>query len=492
MLHVDYLKQSHRRLYSIISITLLRFQVQNTMDRTHGRFFIYWAVISVNVLSFSAGVAYSWSSPSLPKLSSHDPQVNPLFRPTTIFENSWIAAILSLGCIFGSLSSGMVSTSFGRKKTLIMFSLPMILCYVLIALAETVNVLYVARFLLGLGTGCIYSVLPSYVGEISEDSNRGFLGNFMGVSLSLGSAFSYVVGPFVSVRMFSIFQLVSLCIVFFTFVPFVPESPYYFVSINDHQNAQESLKKLRGRTGPTVQKELIYIKEYVEETRSNNVPLRDVLNAKSSRRGLAVIVGLMVCQQLCGICAVLSYMQSIFESTGTNIPPEIAPIPVTTIQTVSMFISTFLVERLGRKPLLLISSSGVCLALASLGTYYFLEDNDFDTSSIFWLPLLSLVSFSIFFNIGMASIPWTLSGELFPSNVKAIAASISSCVCFVGSFSITMGFPYMTLLLGMAGSFWFFAVCAGFTFVFIIVMVPETRGKSFSEIEMMLNSANKI
>ncbi|KAG5887728.1 hypothetical protein JTB14_035078 [Gonioctena quinquepunctata] len=456
------------------------------MTGEKSNFFPYFAVISVNFLAFSAGGALSWTSPSLPKLTSPDPEINPLGAPITMFEESCIASLMAGGCVVGCLISGIVAESLGRKKTLIIFAVPMFSCYVLTAFATRVSFFYVARIILGIGVGSVFAVLPSYVSEISEDSNRGILGGIMGVATALGHLFNYTVGPFVSVRVFSLLHLVPLILFYLLFLPFIPESPYYFLSIGNNGQAMECLKKLRNETDSDVEKELLHMKEQVKESASNKAELKDIFKSKALIKGLIVCCGLMFFQQFQGIAPVLSYLQTIFDASGNIIPASIAPIPVGIVQMISNIVAMVLVDKLGRKPLLILSSSGVFVSLLSLGIYFFLKTNNYNLDQITWLPICSLIIFIVFFNIGYASIPWIISGEIFSSNVKSLGSSICSCFCLTATFIITMTFPYMAVALDMSGTFWLFSAASLSSIIFIVLLVPETKGKSPLEIQHML------
>ncbi|XP_056632913.1 facilitated trehalose transporter Tret1-like [Diorhabda sublineata] len=442
------------------------------------KIFLHSAAFCVNILTFTTGIAMSWSSPSLPKLSSTDPDINPLGEPITTSQESWIASLPSIASVFGTIIAGLVADRIGRKKTLLFFSISFLVCYIVIAFAKSVTTLYITRFLIGISCGSTLAVLPSYVAEISEDSNRGVLGCIMGIMGSSGYLFVYAIGPFVSIRTFAFLQVVPILIFYLIFVPFIPESPYHFLANDLRKEAEDCLRKIR-KPGE-VERELAYLIDVVKENKSKN--WRDIYSTKAARKGLIITCGLLAFQQLLGFMAVLSYMQTIFEATGTSIPSNTASIIIGVVQIISNVLATILVDKLGRKKLLLTSNIGCTLSLTCIGTFFFFNQNEYDTDTIFWLPLLSLVIFFVSFNFGYGTLPLTICGELFQNNIKSLAASLSTFVCLSLSFLVTLCFPYLENALNMTGVFAIFAVASVFSISFVVFVVPETKGKSFKEI----------
>ncbi|CAH1106551.1 unnamed protein product [Psylliodes chrysocephalus] len=432
---------------------------------------------------------FSWASPSLVKLMSNDTDVNPLGRPITSFEESLIASISTLGSVVGTLLSGIIAEKIGRKKTLTIFSAPFFLCYLIIANASEVFIFYITRFILGLASGCVLSLLPSYVGEISENSNRGSLGSVFGIMNSLGNFLVFAVGPLVSIKTFAYILMVPVTLFFVTFIPFVPESPYHFLSKDNEKAAGKSLKKIRCHEN--FEKELLCLQDIVKEAKDNKVTLKDLFSSAATKKGLLVCCGLFLFQQSLGIGVIMTYLQPILDASGNAVPSNTASLLIGIIQVISCIVATFVVDSLGRKILLHISSAGCSISLFALGTYFILNEHNYNLESIFWLPLASLIAYFTFFNFGYATIPWSLCGELFSINVKSLCASFASCLCLILSFLVTLLFPLLRDAFGMGGVFCVFSALGVLASVFVILFVPETKGKSFLEIQNELSGKPK-
>lgn len=241
-----------------------------------------------------------------------------------------------------------------------------------------------------------------FIGEISESHNRGTLGCTQGVFIASGLLFSYLVGPYLTIQVglppkcnqqlttkhifvssFLSFSLLLQLFCLLCAIPptlflicfwlFVPETPYYLVAIKDTKAAHDSLAKYRGKTGEQVEKELLQIISNVEESFANKATILDLFRTRGPRKALTVTVGLVSLQQFFGVNVILSYMQTIFSSTGSTIPPEISSIVMGIVQVVSVVMAALCVDRLGRRILLLVSAMGACLAQTSIGLYFYLK-----------------------------------------------------------------------------------------------------------------------
>ncbi|KAJ8946865.1 hypothetical protein NQ318_006775, partial [Aromia moschata] len=457
--------------------------------------FVYFAAASANIMTMFSAIGYAWPSPSIPKLNGQvDPERNPLPRPTTILEDSWITSLMSLGALVGPLFSSILANKFGRKRTLIMFSVPMILSNVILIFANRVVHFYIARFLVGMGTGCVFTVIPLYVAEISDIDNRGFTSMFLALTMTSTQLILYIISPYITISNLAVVSLIPAVLFFLTFVFFVPESPYYFVMINRQEEAKKSLAMLRrvATSDIHLKKELYDISRTVEETRSEKVGLRDLLQSDVVIRCLLISVGLMVFQQFTGILAIVSYLQTIFEATNSSIPSEVSVMIVGLLQTIVNIITSRLVDRIGRKTLIMLSNTGILVSLITLGAYFYLQINGYNVDSLSWLAIGSIMFYIFWFNFGIGPIPWTVAGELFPSNLKTYLNGITAFSNIICGFLISLLFPTLSQIMGMAWSIWFFAIWTAVSLVFVYYFLPETRGRSFIEIQMMLREGRTV
>lgn len=195
----------------------------------------------------------------------------------------------------------------------------------------------------------------------------------------------------------------------------------------------------------------------------------------------------MFFQQFSGINAVIFYSEGIFKQAGGNIDPQLCVILVGVVQVLMTFTAAVLVEKAGRKILLIQSSTVMCLCLAALGFYFKLKDGGSDVSNIGWIPLVSVVLFIVTFSLGYGPIPWMMMGELLPPEVKSLATAFTVLFNWVAVFVVTNTFPKMIDSFGGATTFWIFSVIMAVGTLYGFRNIFETKGKSSTEIKYMLS-----
>lgn len=421
----------------------------------------------------------TWTSPVLPKLSSNDTEGNPLGRPITENEESWIGSLLPLGAAVGSLPFGILADKIGRRYTILFLGLPHLVCYLILSFAGDISLYYVARILAGISVGASYTVLPIYIGEVAAKETRGGLASSLNIFITGGDLIPYMIGPYLPVRWFNVILVVFPVLFLVSFAFFSPETPYYHVIKKDEKAAENCLIRLRSKPAKHIQEELQEIKESVERDGDNNFAgLLKALKEPNVRRGIIISLALIAFQQLSGITPILLYTETLFEATGSSLPASESSLILGAVQFVISFVAPALVDKTGRKPLLLLSGFGMFVAEAALGTYLYLQDNtEVDLEGITWLPIVSLVVYIIVYNCGFGPLPYTIIAEVFPSNVKGAASSACSFVCWVLAFLISLYFSDISDLLGISGTFWLFSGFCLISVVYVLICVPETKGK---------------
>ena len=192
--------------------------------------------------------------------------------------------------------------------------------------------------------------------------------------------------------------------------------------------------------------------------------------------------------------AILSNAQAVFEMTpGNTITSAESVIVVGGLQVLVCFGTMVLVERLGRRPLLMISTSGCAISLAVMGAYQYIHfRTDLDTAAYDWLPLVCVVVFLVTYYAGLGPLPVAMMGEMFPSNVKGSAISIVSAVLSLCFLIVTKLYQVAADGLGPYVTFWFFAGVSAMGLGFVFFFVPDTKGKSLENIVMELNETRPV
>lgn len=430
----------------------------------------------------------------VPKLNGKvNPESNPLPKPITSFEESWITSLNSLGASIGPFIFGFLADKIGRKKSLVLCLVPIMIAFTTCAFSHSVYLFFVARFINGLGAGGVYTVMPIFIGEISEDHNRGTLGCFLTIFIAMGNLFTYTFGSVMTVMEFNLVALIAPAIFMIIFSVFVPESPYYFLEKNMKDEAGKSLARVRLDDEISREKELQKMQKILDESKQNKGTLRDIFQSKALKKALAIQIFLAILQEFAGIDIILSYLHTVLSSAGSDMTAETSAetsaVIVGSIQVVTCVFTSSVVDRLGRRLLLLISLTGTTIALMSLGTFFVLKDGGLDTTSISFLPIVCLALFIVTYNLGLGPVPYALSGELFSQNVKATAATVVVTTNLLFSFGTTNVFLYLVDFIGMGGSFILFGCCCVIGFIFIYVYVPETKERSLGDIQKILDGS---
>ncbi|XP_028028193.1 facilitated trehalose transporter Tret1-2 homolog [Bombyx mandarina] len=436
-----------------------------------------------NIATIALGFALGWTSPVNLKLL--DPNDTPLSRPVTNDEISWIGSLLSVGAMFGPFIGGFLASKIGRRWSILLSSVPLIVGFVLVVAVQNVAMIYAGRVFWGLAVGMLYTVLPMYCAEIATDDTRGALGSFLQLFVVLGFLLVYGVGPFVpyfTLQYVGIAVVAVFCVLFF----FMPETPMYYLNQDDVDSAAKCLQIIRGKSRAGVQAELDKMAAEVKAANEKTANLSDVFRG-ANFKAFYISCALVAAQQLCGINAVLFYMATIFETAGASLDSAIATIIIGAVQVGASAVTPLVVDRLGRRMLLLISCTGTTIGLGLLGMYFILDTNGNPVvDSMRFLPILALVLFIVTYCVGLGPLPWAIMGELFPIEVKALASPIATAFCWMLSFLVTRYFNPIADAVGMGVAFLIFGVCCIIAFFFTFFMVPETKGKSFQEIQEML------
>lgn len=439
----------------------------------------------MDLLALSGDITQTWSSPIYPKLYSNDSSVNPLGRPITIVEDSWLASLVNVGALLGPIF-GLVSERRGRKAALLCMAVPHIISYVTMAFAKSIYLFYFGRILGGIALGGGYTILPMYLAEVAEDSNRGMYSVTLGIFWSIGNFIPYAVGPFLDIMSFHLILAFFPLLFFIVFALIGVETPYYLVGASKIEEAEKVLMKLRSATNKEIQNELKIIKDTLENE-GDEGRLKDIFIEPSLRKAFFISIMLVSFQQFSGWNSITFYLQPIFEASGSTISSDISSLIIGTSVIVFSLIIPFFVDRFGRKPLLTFSGFSMAVSICIMGIYFYLKENtNKGVENLYWLPLFSLMLYLFMYGMGMSVIPWTISSELFPKNVKSISSSTASTVCWIGSFITTYFFNDLIDGLGRAGTFWMYTGICISSGIFTIFFVPETKGKSFMEIQNML------
>ncbi|KAI5713731.1 hypothetical protein M8J76_004443 [Diaphorina citri] len=353
----------------------------------------YMAALTATIGGFIMGTILGWTSPAGDRLIAGE-------YPFLVTESdlSFIGSSMALGAVFGSPVVGNLVDTVGRKNTMLLLAVPTLVGWGLITWSQSVIMFCAGRLLTGFGGGSFAVVVPMYTAEIAETEIRGTLGTYFQLQCTAGILFVYAVGSWASVYGLSI--ICALLPIFFVgLMLLMPESPQFHLKKNRVKQAKESLQWFRG-SEYDIDSEITDMQNSLEKERSDKVPLMQAFSTPAAKRGLLIGLGVMFIQQFGGINAVVFYTVKIFKDAGSSLNPNLCTIIVGTIMMVTTWIATMIVDRLGRRILLLVSAVIMALSTLTMGYYFYLKNSGSDVSNIGWLPLGSLCVFIIVFSLG--------------------------------------------------------------------------------------------
>ncbi|XP_072396072.1 facilitated trehalose transporter Tret1-like [Diabrotica undecimpunctata] len=448
------------------------------------RWFLYLSAIVVNLLSFTVASGFSWTSSALQKISSDDMSVNPLGKPATPTQESWVASLYPLGAAVGPLIAGKLCDTLGRKRTMLAIAVPKLICLIAVCFASDIRIYYAARFIMGMVLGTTFAILPLYLAEISEIHNRGTISSIFSVALNCGIVYCLLIGPLCSLKLLTLLCTVPLIIFIFIFGLFIPESPVFLVSVGKHKEALKVLQRLRNTTD--VKEELQEITKSLELHLAEKKGVWDLFRDKQLRKALIIVVGLVNALQIAGINPIVAFLEGIFRASGSNMSVYLTTNLTGVLQVIGTVITVLIAEKFGRKTLLIFSSVGVLISHIILTIYFFLNQMHYNVENISWLPVASLFFYMLMFNLGISAMPFAVMGEVFIHSVKASGASIATFTSFLTSFVITLAFRIVFSQYGLSYCFSGLTVFIILVLLFVYFVVPETKGKSEAEIQQLL------
>ncbi|XP_055597464.1 facilitated trehalose transporter Tret1-like [Uranotaenia lowii] len=441
----------------------------------------YLASIAATLSLFMVVTTTGWASPALAKLTAEDSPI-----PITPTQGSWFVALESVGAFLGPLLAAYCADRIGRKWTLMATFAPVTVGWILVGTGDSFGYLYASRTLFGLSYGIAYSTVSVYLNEVASDSVRGSIGTLNSILGRLGHLTIYGVGPYLEFRTMAWVFLVAPFVFVGCFV-WMPDTPYFHLGRNNNSKAESSLRWLRREK--EVSKELAVMQASLDFSKSQTGSFRELFSAPY-RKQMSILIILITAAELSGISVVRSYAQKIFENIAIDLKPEEMSILLGVVQLLTALVPMFLVERMGRRPLLLISTVGTCIGTL-LCALYFAFDANGESKALGYVAFIAFLLIFITYGLGLSSISLSILGEIFPKHLRAYSNATFIMMGAILTFSVTRLFQVMVDSVGTYLPFAMYTVCQAINTVLIYFNVLETKGKSFGEIQRMFDAARK-
>jgi sugar porter (SP) family MFS transporter len=419
------------------------------------------------------------------------------FNLTSESQIGWANSCALLGCLVGSLITGALSDKFGRKKLLLVSAFLFAVSSILTGWAGSFVAFVTWRIVGGVAIGMASNLSPMYIAEVAPAHMRGRLVAINQLTIVFGILGAQIVNLLIADKVVEGATADMICqswngqygwrwmftavtapsLLFFIGALLVPESPRWLVKNGNPELARRILAKIGGQSYADT--EVLDIQNTIAGEEVHQVRFSDLMVPKM-RKILVVGVVLAVLQQWSGINVLFNYAEEIYRSAGYGVNDIMFNIVITgAINLVFTLLAIGLVDKAGRRILMLIGCAGIGVSHVLIGAAYVLQ-----------LKGLAVLIFTLCslgcYGMSLAPITWVLISEIFPNRIRGAAISVAVSALWIACFVLTYTFPILNGAIGTAKTFWVYAAICFAGFIFVWLKVPETKGKSLEQIEREL------
>lgn len=398
----------------------------------------------------------------------------------SVFPTELVVAVVLLGAAAGALSGGRIADWLGRRRTLLITSIIFIVGAIICAFAGSLHVLIAGRLIVGLGIG-LSSVVPVYISEISPASARGWQASLYQLAITIGILAAYLVDyAFADTEgwrwMLGLAAVPGLLLGLGMIA--LPETPRWLLERGRVAEARKVLHRVRGN--PDIEAEFQEIQNTLSVA-SERGRFSDLL-LPAVRPALIIGVGLAIFQQVTGINTVIYYAPHIIQAAG--IPSASGAILATAgiglVNVIMTVVSMLLIERVGRRPLLLTGIIGMIITLGVLGFAFRISTQ---STTLAWVAVITLMAYVASFAISLGPIFWLLIAEIYPLRIRGLASGTAATTNWAFNLLVSLTFLSLVQWLGATWTFWVYGLLAIGAWLFSYYLVPETKGRTLEEIE---------
>merc|ERR1712018_338368 len=464
--------------------------------------------IIVNLAALSSGMGYGFSAIALPQLKEvasnafgRNEFARSYYQPFTIDDEtgSWIAGIFGLGAIFGGFAAALLGSKFGRRKSLLLLTIPDIIGWIMIAAAQNLPMILIGRFLQGFAAAGYSPSIWVYVAEIAQPQYRGILSAITMPALATGTLLSYCLGSIIGWHFVAVIAA-AIPIILIPGLLLISNSPYWYLQQGEDKKALQAIEKFRAADVNGLS-ELLAIADSLKTNElppevtstSDNLPPKNKLELIKKT--------LFLIMRFSGSYVISFYAVEIFRKADPHHQHDpygsreyLSAIGVGVIKLIGSILFIPAIKYCTRKFLLCISSTVMAISLAILGLAMYshngsdLVSNELPT----WLPLACVTLYMAMDPLGLSSIPFVYMAEFYSGELRSLLSGITIGISNLELFIVVKTFPMLSTKYGDGATFWFYAGFCMSAVIFTLLFIPETKGKSLEEIEDYFNYKRKL
>jgi sugar porter (SP) family MFS transporter len=430
-------------------------------------------IIGISFISALGGYLFGFD---FAVISGALPFLKTTFQLSPLGEG-FLTGSLALGCIIGCIVAGNIADRYGRRPGLLASALIFTISALGMAFAPSLPIFITMRFCAGIGVGMASLLSPMYIAEISPARMRGRNVAINQLTIVIGILITNLVNYLLAGKgedawrwMFGLGAVPS--VLFLSGVLWLPESPRWLMKAGKAADAEKILLRIgdasfADQTKNDIQQSL---------SGSNDTSFKDVFG-KAVRPAVIVGIALAVFQQFCGINVVFNYTSTIFESAGASLNRQLLEtVSIGFVNLVFTLVAMWQVDRLGRRPLMLTGSLGLCIIYLLLA---FILQKQYPTALLSLFVLLAIALYAT----SLAPVTWVLISEIFPNKIRGQASSVAVVSLWCAYFLLVFTFPILAKVIGTYGPFYLYAVICLIGFLFIKTKVKETKGQTLEQLE---------
>jgi SP family galactose:H+ symporter-like MFS transporter len=403
------------------------------------------------------------------------------FSLTTTAEEIVVSGVL-LGATIGAIVGGKAADLFGRRRVLLVTAAIFGIGALASAVAPSPMILIVSRVGLGLAIGLASTNVPVYLSEIAPPNARGWVVSLFQLAVTIGIVVAYLTDyAFAGVEdgwRWMLGLAVAPALVFGTGMFFLPETPRWLIRGGHHEVAHRVLVRIRERADVTVEIEEIKA-SLAQQAESGH--WTDLLR-RQVRPALVVGLGLAIFQQVTGINTVIYYAPKILQTAGFNSASGaiLATVGVGIVNVAMTVLAMFLVDRAGRRPLLLVGIAGMIVTLSMLGLSFHISN---PSGQLAWIAVICLMGYVASFAISLGPIFWLLIAEIYPLKIRGLAEGTAATFNWASNLIVSLTFLTLVEKVGASSTFLLYALASVASWLFAYYFVPETKGRTLEQIE---------